>query len=474
MPEAYLRGRWRTQELRCGALDRAEPLSISDPRALPTLHKRARDRKAQSMEDRQSRHKKRIPDSQDSRSLLRGRVLSLLDSDSPVTGATLQVGDELFPVDDQGVYAIPLDGCDIPVQLLISAPGYFQRVELVDWTPILPGGLLMKDFFLLNQGAVTGEVQEGHLIAEPAPLSEPLSDLDVHLFDALTLRLAPRQTQAMPAPIQHREGDSSAPRSHLPILAPASLLDSQGTYIPLEHVIPEGPLPAPRELDLLLERLSEHEEQLLVTSTWMQGNGGSPQRDELEEDDSYTSLLGSESSHPSNLTRTESRIIPLAGDEDADYLDGGDTWAGDEEFSDEERDDFSYFNNEVDEGWDLTPPVERGTRSETTSSRRLSDSRISALNNIRKVYGTDAELVTIAEEDSWDFLLTDLPGGAPAVTRAAAPAPERHGHAERAVPAPPKPPAPGNLDDEDDFSWAQSEWEDELGDETWSDSDSDF
>lgn len=473
------------------------PFRMEEPNILRT---RARDRKAQGMEDRQTRQNRRVPDSQDSRSLLRGRVLSLLDSESPVIGATLQVGQELFSVDDQGVYAIPLDGCDIPVQLLITAPGHFQRLELVDWTPILPGGLLMKDFFLLSQGAVTGEVQEGHLIADPALLSDALTDQDFHSLDALTLRLAPRTAPAATPP---RAAEPLPAALAAPVLAPASLLDSQGTYIPLEHVVPDGPLPAPRELDQLLERLSEQEEQLLVTSSWFQGNSSGP-RDELEEDEGYSSLLGGESSHPSNLTRTESRIIPLASEDDSDYLDGGDTWSGDDEFSDEEHEDLAYFSSDVDEGWDLTPPTERSTRSETTSSRRLSDSRNSALHNIRKVYGTDAELVTIAEEDSWDFLLTDLPGGAAALARpgtseaerhgqadragqparpgtppqagpSARPgAPDRAGHAEQAVSRPTSPPPPSPLEDEDDFSWTQSEWDDELGDESWSDSDSDF
>lgn len=282
------------------------------------------------MEATRSARTRHLPDSQDSRSLLRGRVLHFgralrADEQRPLVGASIRAGTETYYTDDDGTYDIPLDGHELPIHLTISAPGFLDRVETVDWTPILPGGLLMRDFFLLESSFMvgTGTTEELDVLTDPdAPTVEthipetPRLNLDLDT-EALLAMVQPSRPLRPPIPMEPRpstraqsrreRGDPSLEASPI-VHDPTTIggLSADTPYLRAEALgIPrlEVALAQPGVLDSLLDKLSEQEEQILVSGApWSTHFGTNspfesppvPQHQPIDADDAFHDSFGAE------------------------------------------------------------------------------------------------------------------------------------------------------------------------------------
>lgn len=265
------------------------------------------------MHSRRKARPKTLPDSQDSRSLLRGRVLSLSGEQPALAGAEILAGEERYLTAADGTYDIPLDGHELPIRLTISAPGYFQRVDAIDWTPILPGGLLLRDFYLLENKSSHYVPQSDELdfIVDPdAPTLEapiPGRELQQALeSDMLLERMNMVTSDKTRSAGGGRQAAELLPRSSAVVPAPAAsptaIYNPQkqdGTYTDSLGQDLSAALPPLPSIEFLLDKLVEQEEQILVAGNpWSNGTGEGEARDtsRARQDDplgdDFQSLLG--------------------------------------------------------------------------------------------------------------------------------------------------------------------------------------
>ena len=198
------------------------------------------------------------------RSLLTGRITG---STSGMDRAVLRMEGRTIQTDEEGTYRIPLDDCPLPLRLTISCPGHFSRTETIDWSPILGGGLLVRDFELIPTDRIRDpsspfDNAEETLVLEAAPAPEDEEvfedELDISAFDGI-----------LPAPDEVPAPGNETGRDQAPHTRPSengrpdtihrlTEIQARGEFIPVDRVRATETELAP-QLDELLTRLDPDE-----------------------------------------------------------------------------------------------------------------------------------------------------------------------------------------------------------------------
>ena len=105
--------------------------------------------------------------------ILVGRVVRFDDQTVALPNATIRGHGLTVAAGEDGSFVFPLDGLPFPARITITVPGFFALTEDVDWSQIVSGGLLFRDFPMLEATGSDARLRPSQPSARQEPSLSP-------------------------------------------------------------------------------------------------------------------------------------------------------------------------------------------------------------------------------------------------------------------------------------------------------------